>query len=924
MSFYIKKKLTSKTKKMKQNKNKTKNKKIKEIYDFSSLELLNIHDLYKIFDKAKCKSKTYDATFQNNIIIKDYFISMRPGKEDQFYINHPLFLQNIRKGNSFIEFLGEESTKSERFICRKGFMKFFDLKLSYLKKSGYILTKDDFLIKTIILGQVETALREKKQVIVYKSSKENGANAQISYIEKCDSWLIASKNTSILIRNEKDIEDYDKSEFYFSRLISSEFMKILNLMSFEILQQFKKDLKGFTLIGEFLGDDKYTSRLLKYFKQQLRFITLIDLSSKDICVLPNIAFDFFKKYDLLSIQIEIITQTSSLDTLNYELAKIHNNISSSSIIQQGEGCVLYLVIRDPTKQSEDKVASLCKIKTLEYRLFRKIREKLKKINNNNKFPKNLLKVFIREAEILAKLCECEIDLLFYEAVAEEFFSQIVEHHNKENFKKAVSQFSYYIQKVVYNVRNKIRHNIFEEKHLVLFITPPNYIDESLAKIIEDKILNGEKIIKAYDKKFILSNEAKKILMVLEDITFDLEEISNFIKEIFFINFEDTILQRTIKNCPEITINDLNVLKERMLNKLQPIHSQIIFLNDILDDQILGPALIIETIQKSFFFFPNIEEKKPNKIIENKKKLIAFIPVGIPCMGKSSFSGVFQSFFTNEGYEFHTISSDLINKELIDEETKKNAGKKNLDFEEIKDKIAKKFKNLFILRFSTLIKTINASANLLHILFVDKNHPPNGFEKAVTLLKIDLKKTIDLKIIAIAPKIVNPLKIGHNEYPFSLNFLFTCLARSLARKDHETLKGNPIKVFDVILMFFNMYRGVKINKSILENIGFDYLIRLSYVREDETSEGKISDEIKKNIKECIQKKGNLSNLVKTIQEENLVLPEITKEEFLEEIQEEWKKFMNFLEEKQKIDDEKESLEESWDSCSEANDEEEEKN
>ena len=271
----------------------------------------------------------------------------------------------------------------------------------------------------------------------------------------------------------------------------------------------------------------------------------------------------------------------------------------------------------------------------------------------------------------------------------------------------------------------------------------------------------------------------------------------------------------------------------------------------------------------------------------------------------------------EVYHFYTISSDKIHKELIDEVLKKNKGKKN-NFEEIREKTSKQSKNLFVERFSILMKSINSSNENLHVLFVDKNHPPNGgIEKAIKLLKDNVKKGIDLKVIAIAPKCVNPLKINHNEFPFSLNFLITCLKRSCDRKDHDTLQGDDQKVFDVIMMFFKFYRGFKINLENIQNQGFDYLINLSYVCETENSDEKISENLKGLVKEYLKKvkdsDGNIQNLVEAIRNEDIELQEIKGDSFVEELKVQWTRFLNFLEKTNGGDNEEEDEEEIWDSC-----------
>ena len=42
--------------------------------------------------------------------------------------------------------------------------------------------------------------------------KANGENAQVSYCEDADAWLIASKNVSLLARTKSDIKLYDRAK----------------------------------------------------------------------------------------------------------------------------------------------------------------------------------------------------------------------------------------------------------------------------------------------------------------------------------------------------------------------------------------------------------------------------------------------------------------------------------------------------------------------------------------------------------------------------------------------------------------------------------------------------------------------------------------------------------------------------------------
>jgi len=271
--------------------------------------------------------------------------------------------------------------------------------------------------------------------------------------------------------------------------------------------------------------------------------------------------------------------------------------------------------------------------------------------------------------------------------------------------------------------------------------------------------------------------------------------------------------------------------------------------------------------------------------------------------------------------------------LIDESCKKNKGKKNLNFDEIFEKTSKPARNLYIDRFSLLMKSINNSKTYLHAIFVDKNHPPNGLEKATSLIKDDVKARIELKIIAIAAQCENPLKIKNVEYPFSLNFLVNCLKRGLERKSHETLQGDFKKIVSVILMFFNLYKGFRIKNDYLKGFGFDDLMHLPFVCEEE--EGKLSEDIRKkmedylgNRKEFQENVKNIEELVQIVKRENVGGEiEKEKEKFREVLNKEWEEFLKRLEkekeekEKEEKEKEKEEEEEEEDGEGESEDEEE---
>jgi hypothetical protein len=89
------------------------------------------------------------------------------------------------------------------------------------------------------------------------------------------------------------------------------------------------------------------------------------------------------------------------------LCQVFKDVAKSEIAKDEEGNVLYFIKRDKINNNNDKVLSLCKLKTLEYRLFRKMREKLRNFyveNRKSDAPASeIVKRFTKEAkELLAE------------------------------------------------------------------------------------------------------------------------------------------------------------------------------------------------------------------------------------------------------------------------------------------------------------------------------------------------------------------------------------------------------------------------------------------------------------------------------------------------------------------------------------------
>lgn len=136
--------------------------------------------------------------------------------------------------------------------------------------------------------------------------------------------------------------------------------------------ELKKDLEGKTLVGEYIGSQEH-QHLVKYSRVTIIFYAVVDNLSEESCWPCNKAWNLFQKYGLDVVHIKSLGTFNDYEVLCDQLEKTFKDVAKSSIAQDEEGNVLYFI----KKGENDKVLSLAKLKTLEYRLFRKMREKLR-------------------------------------------------------------------------------------------------------------------------------------------------------------------------------------------------------------------------------------------------------------------------------------------------------------------------------------------------------------------------------------------------------------------------------------------------------------------------------------------------------------------------------------------------------------------
>jgi hypothetical protein len=189
---------------------------------------------------------------------------------------------------------------------------------------------------------------------------------------------------ALLAKTRKDIDKYASStnamRYNFAMMIATAWFDKIDQLTEEgiDIEELKNDLNGKTMIGEYCGHPDY-QHLVIYPEVRVIFYTIVDNNSEYSCILPEESYAIFKKYKLECVTFESLGVFSTYEDLKDCLMQTYRSVSAESIQTGEEGSVIYFVRRrkDSATQGEDRVLSLGKLKTLEYRMYRKLREKLK-------------------------------------------------------------------------------------------------------------------------------------------------------------------------------------------------------------------------------------------------------------------------------------------------------------------------------------------------------------------------------------------------------------------------------------------------------------------------------------------------------------------------------------------------------------------
>ena len=353
------------------------------------------------------------------------------GVEDEIYLVDDKAFSMLRRGSS----LTYHNKTKEYHIARAGLVKFFDYKKHYD-------SKEKALKRRVTLPMAES----KKKQSVYLTEKANGENFQVSYNKIYSCYIVGSKNVTIAIRNEEDIQWYEnngvpKDRYSYVTDFARVWLSIVEKKIGTKIEEFKNELGNHTLIGESVGD--LTHQHIKlYSERDVIFYAIVDNfnTQNDICLSLKKSFDLFKKYNLSYVPIEPSSQFDSFEAMIPYINSKYDEVLLRTIENGGEGCVAYFVEND--EDGTEHILNLAKLKTFDYRFYRKLREITKGIRDTKRkytfTVEKAMKKIEADSHELLEGNEDKVDFKWYMTFAKYFFEYCLK--DQENYSDVFAEF----------------------------------------------------------------------------------------------------------------------------------------------------------------------------------------------------------------------------------------------------------------------------------------------------------------------------------------------------------------------------------------------------------------------------------------------------------------------------------------------------
>ena len=122
--------------------------------------------------------------------------------------------------------------------------------------------------------------------------KTNGDNAQISWSEKLNAWVIASRNVSLFAQNVEQMDELypEDSRYYLAHKIAKcwfQRLQKIEKLGMGRIESLQREMSDKTFVGEYIGSQELIN-LVQYQRETIVFHSIVqnsrDKSDKPYCL----------------------------------------------------------------------------------------------------------------------------------------------------------------------------------------------------------------------------------------------------------------------------------------------------------------------------------------------------------------------------------------------------------------------------------------------------------------------------------------------------------------------------------------------------------------------------------------------------------------------------------------------------------------
>ncbi|CAK9062974.1 unnamed protein product [Durusdinium trenchii] len=307
--------------------------------------------------------------FPQGLVLHDVALTrsrLKNRSEDTLFAEDASLRRCLRRGLSFLE-----SGTGGISVVRRGLPKFFDLESGTLE--ARTTPGSTLLMESLRAAEGASSLA------VTRLEKANGENAQVSYHADSAKWVLCSKNVSLLASTASELQlpQWQDRRYRFARQIGAVWFLQLSKLEDSSQLCLRETLSSATLIGEMVGGSG--AHLVQYGpERQLRWFAMVPHEGDEACWSPSRSQAFFKAMGLPTVDFAASPplRAAKGEALLAQLAPLAAAVEAAPVADAGEGAVIY-VTATPKEAEEEKVIHLGKLKTAEYRLLRRMRDRAK-------------------------------------------------------------------------------------------------------------------------------------------------------------------------------------------------------------------------------------------------------------------------------------------------------------------------------------------------------------------------------------------------------------------------------------------------------------------------------------------------------------------------------------------------------------------